>query len=793
MKSFAHPYSRSLRPMLIVLGMIVPLTVNAASEPGIPSTFAGKISVSARDAAPSWPVPARAPKGAPNIVLILLDDVGFADCSTYGGPIETPALSALSQRGIHYNNFHAVGVCSPSRASLLSGRNHHRVGWGDVGQAGFPGYNGIWPKAAAPVAEVLRRNGYSTSLFGKWHNTPAWESSAVGPFDHWPTSMGFEHFYGFLDGFTSQWEPGLWRNTVPVDPPAKPEQGYHFTSDIVDESIKWIRTHQTLAPSKPYLLYLAPGAAHFPHHAPKSWIDKYRGHFDSGWDVMRAKTFQRQKDLGLIPPTTELTPRPKELPAWDSLSLEEKQLFARQMEVYAGFLAHTDHEIGRLLEAVRQGPGGENTAVIYIVSDNGSSSEGGIEGSDEIADTLALVRPATPVAKQLAESSELGTPRRINHYASGWGWAGTTPFQWSKQMSSHLGATRVPLVISWPTRIKPDQVVRPQFTHLVDIVPTIYEMTRIESPGVIDGTAQMEFDGTSLAYTFDSAAAPSQHRIQYFEVMGNRSIYHDGWMASARHSLSWIGERSDNFDADKWELYHLARDFSQAHDVAAQYPEKLAELKQLFDAEAWRNGVYPLQKWLPGPPEFMRTVNQYPTPNWIGGPPELKQPARQKVVYRPGLPRMAPIQNFSQSFSLTADLSLSNGKDQGVIVSAGGRFGGFVLYVNANRQLVYESNSYGRKTGKVISSIRLTEGANTLSCRVEKSADLPLNAKGDDRRGVTLFVNDMPAGTGRLPFGWTWFGRSFGIGRTYDSPAGDGYDLPFAGEISEVLIEVGSQ
>lgn len=753
------------------------------------ASFAGKIAVAAKDSVPDWPKPPMAAPGAPNIVLILLDDVGFGDSSTYGGPIATPELTALADRGLRYNNFHVVGVCSPSRAALLSGRNHHKVGWGDVGQAGFPGYNGIWPKSATPVAEVLRRNGYSTAAIGKWHNTPAWESSAVGPFDHWATGMGFEYFYGFLDGFTSQWEPALWRNTVPVDPPARPEDGYHFTTDIVNESINWVRTHETLAPQKPYFLYLAPAATHFPSHAPKEWIEKFKGRFDSGWDEMRTSTFERQKALGIIPAATELTPRPKELPAWASLTADERKLYAHQMEVYAGFLAHTDFEIGRLVSAIRNGPNGHNTVIIYIVTDNGSSSEGGLEGSDEITDTLALVRPATPVAKQLKEMDELGGPNRMNHYASAWGWAGSTPFQWSKQMASHFGATKSPLVVSWPARIKPDGRVRPQFTHLVDVVPTIYELAQVTPPATVNGVEQQPFDGTSFAYTFSNAAAASQHTTQYFEVMGNRAIYHDGWTAGARHSLSWIGNRSDDFEADRWELYHVAADYSQARDLAAENPEKLREMQMLFDAEARRNGVYPLQKWLPGPPEFMRSVNQYPDPNWIGGPPSLRRPARAKITYYPGLPRTAPIQNFAKSFTLTADVVIPDPTAHGVVTSVGGRFGGFVLLVNDQRRLVYASNSFGRKAGEIVSDIEVPTGRNVFSCVVEKSEEPALNSTINDLRGVKLFMNGRPVGEARLPFGWTWYGRTFGVGRVHDSPVRDGYGTPFSGKIENVTVE----
>ena len=572
-------------------------TVHLATADVLPipePAFKGRIGISAKDSKPDWPKPVTAPKGAPNIVLIMLDDIGFGDTSTFGGPAQTPALDKLAAEGLRYNTFHTTSICSPTRAALLSGRNHHRVGFGDITQtaSGYPGYNAFWKKNSASIAEILYQNGYRTTAFGKWHNVPSKESKPSGPYERWPTGLGFEYFYGFMGGQVSQWEPtGLYRNTTPVDPPATAAQGYHLTTDLTDDAIRWLNTHESLSPDQPYLLYFAPGAVHEPHHAPKQWIDRYRGKFDRGWDKIREEIFARQKKLGVIPASTKLTQRPKAIPAWDSLSSDQKKLYARQMEVYAGFVAHTDAEVGRLLEKVRSGPDADNTLIIYIVGDNGAAGQMGLDGG--------FVGKLTTVQEQLQHIDDLGSEKVArNFYSAGWAWVGSTPFQGWKRIASHLGGTRNPLIISWPAHIKDKGGLRSQFTYVTDVAATIYDVTGIPFPSSVNGTPQQPLDGVSFAHTFNNVDAISHHYVQYFEVRGYRAIYKDGWVAAARHRTPWDwwdkNEKNDNYQDDRWELYHVATDFSQAHDVAAQYPEKLKALRTLFHQEASRNNVYPL-------------------------------------------------------------------------------------------------------------------------------------------------------------------------------------------------------
>ncbi|MBI4166863.1 MAG: arylsulfatase, partial [Acidobacteria bacterium] len=658
--------------MGVALIVVAQLFLAADVLPQADRPFRGKIGFSVKDSTPDWPQPVKASTGAPNIVLILLDDVGFASSSTFGGPAETPALEQLAAQGLRYNRFHTTALCSPSRAALLSGRNDHRMGFGTIADTrrGFPGYNGIWKKSTVSIAEVLKRNGYSTAAFGKWHNTPFSEITPVGPFDRWPTGLGFEYFYGMMEGSDSQWEPVLHRNTTLVDPPATAEQGYHFTTDITDEAICWVRAHESLAPEKPYFLYIATGATHSPHHVPKNWIAKYQGQFEQGWDKLREEIFARQKRLGVIPADTRLTPRPKELPAWDSLSAEQRKLLSRQMEVYCAFLSHTDHEIGRLLHTVRQGSNADNTLILYIVGDNGGDIMGGLAGAE-----------TSELPGQLQHLDELGGVSFLNGFASGWAWATNAPFQWGKTVASHFGGTRDPMIVSWPARIKDRGGLRSQFTHLNDIAATFYDVTGITFPTVVDGVEQVPLDGVSFAYSFDDVTAPSRHRMQIFEQLGNRAIYQDGWIAAARHTLPWIWEPvSEDYENDRWELYYVEKDFSQSRELAGQNPEKLRELQMLFDVEARKNDIYPLGHW----------TTWYAEPSLTTG--------KCSFTYRPGQPPIqvngVTVPGFEQSHRITADIVVPENGAEGVIISNGGRgrMGGFVLYVKDDR-LVYETNS----------------------------------------------------------------------------------------------------
>ncbi|HMK88838.1 MAG TPA: sulfatase-like hydrolase/transferase [Methylocystis sp.] len=782
--------------LLLTLGAATPIPggARAADLPKPAPPFAGVLADTREKSTPAFPQPVQAPKGAPNVLLILLDDVGFSASSTFGGAAQTPELDKLAAQGLRYNQFHTAAICSPTRASLLTGRNHHQVGFGNLADiaTGYPAYNSVWPKETASIAEVLRLNGYSTAAFGKWHNTPVWEISPTGPFDHWPTGLGFEYFYGFLAGETSQWEPQLYRNTVAVEPPKKPEQGYHLTSDLVDDAVKWLHNHEALAPEKPFFLYFATGATHAPHHVPKEWIDKYKGRFDEGWDKAREDWFKRQKELGVIPANAELTPRPEGLPAWASLSADQKKLYAHQMEVYAGFLSHTDHEIGRLLQALADEGRARDTLVLYIVGDNGGSAEGGLNGSDSNQGTLQGAN--TEVAFQLQHLSDLGSPLYDNHYAAGWSWATTTPFQWMKQIASHFGGTRNPLVVSWPGHVAHPEAIRSQFSHVNDIAPTICAAAGVAFPSKVNGVAQVPLEGDSLLPSFADPDAKNAHTRQYFEIFGNRAIYKDGWVAGTRRYAPWEAFTNitklfrGGFENDVWELYHIDEDFSEAHDLAKQNPQKLAELKAEFDKEARRNGVYPLVP-IPEPDKF-------PTP--VLG--------KTHFVYYGGVDRLptrvAP-ELGARSHRLTAVIDNVDGKAEGVIVAHGGRHGGFTLFVKDGK-LVYEANTFGQTHEQIASSKPLPKGKVTIVYEFEVDFSLVQAAKGllssallaKTRPGqAKLTVGGELVASGRL----TNFGgfRSAGtetldIGKDLGSPVSSDYESPFAftGKVEKVEVDV---
>lgn len=742
--------------------------------------FKGKIAVSARDSVPDWPQPNMPPPSAPNILLILLDDIGFADTGTFGGMAQTPELDRVATKGLRYNNFHTTGLCSPSRASLLTGRNHHVVGFGGLANraSGFPGYNALWRRSTVSIPEVLRRNGYATAMFGKWHNTPTWEISPHGPFDRWPTGLGFDHFYGFNSGSENHWEPGnLFRNTTPVEAPATPEQGYHLTTDITDEAIGWLRAHESLASRKPFFLYFATGAVHCPHHAPSKWIEKYRGCFDRGWDALNEEIFTRQKTLGVIPANTVRTPRPGEIPAWQSLSADQKRLYTRQMEVYAGFIGHTDYEVGRLIRAAQEGPQAGNTLILYIVGDNGSSAESGLNGDGW---------GALSAHDQLGRLDELGGPMiAMNHYSAGWGWMGSTPFQWWKAVASHFGGVRDPLIVSWPARIKDPGALRGQFTHVNDVAGTIYEVTGICFPETYDGIEQRPLDGVSFAHTFDQPNAPSRHRTQYFEIFGNRAIYHEGWIAAAAHQVrgwEWASPHPNlDYSGDRWELYDVEHDFSEAHDLATRYPQRLQELQKVFDIEAQKNDVYPLGAifaFLAHHPSQTKGSNEFV---YYEGMPRLQRPA---------IPDLA-----GRSHRITARVVIPPKGAEGVIVSYGERGSGFVLYMK-NNTLIYR-NSSRCKTHELIESKSLvSRGTVELSYEFTLQSEFPNN---DSRSGSSS------TGTGRLKVNGQVVGEApvaavslsgvfstMGIGRAFGSPVSNDYIPPFkfTGRLEQIKLEL---
>ncbi|WP_342249077.1 arylsulfatase [Sphingomonas sp. OTU376] len=713
------------------VSLAAPLAAEAQTAPGGSEGFTGRIAVKRADSVPAFPRRPEAPKGAPNVVVILLDDVGFGATSTFGGLARTPNLDALARDGVRYNRFNTTAICSPTRAALLTGRNQHQVGFGNLQDiaAGFPAYNSIWKKETASIARILHDNGYSTAAVGKWHNTPQWEISSAGPFDRWPTGLGFDHFYGFMSGEDDQWEPHLYDNTTPVESPQKAGLGYHLTSDLVDHALRWVDEHDALAAAKPYFLYFATGAAHQPHNAPADWIARNKGRFDGGWDKYREEAFARQKRLGVIPANAQLTPRPEGLPAWDSLSPDQKKLYARQMEVYSAFVEHTDAEVGRLINEIRSRPGGQNTLIFYIVGDNGGSAEGGLDGS--IANEAASgTGGQASAATQLAQLDKFGGPDVANHYAAGWAWATTTPFQWMKQVASHFGGTRNPLIVSWPGHTDVPGSVRGQFGHVNDIAPTILDAAGIAFPESVDGVKQIPFEGHSLVPTFKDPKAPEAHREQYFEIFGNRALYRDGWVAAARRPyLPWkliesgLSVYTSDPATDRWELYHVDQDFSEANDLAGKEPAKLAELKAEFEKEGLRNGVFPL---LPAPV----------------GAPGLYDKAATRFAWQAGigqLPRNALPDLSGRAHRFEVDIKGDAATGSGVLLAEGGRLGGFALYVKQGR-LVFENNAYGQSHQTVVAGEALPAGPLTVA--YEYVPDLA-TAKG------TLFNPSVP-GTATL-------------------------------------------
>ena len=752
---------------------------NDSKLPRPDPAFNGKIDK--RDSSkPDWPQHPKAHSGAPNVVLILLDDVGFGASSTFGGPIDTPAFQQLADNGLRYNRFHVNAMCSPTRAALLAGRNSHQMGFGNIAElaSGYPGYNSLWPKESASIAEVLKDNGYSTSAFGKWHNTPMWEVNAAGPFDRWPTGLGFEYFYGFMSAQTSQWEPTLYRNTLPVDPLVVRGAGDHLTTDLVDDAIGWVHRHDALASEKPFFLYFATGATHVPHHVSQDWIAKYKGRFDEGWDVLRQRTFERQKQLGVIPANTELTPRPKEMPAWDSLSADQKKLVTRQMEVYAAFLAQTDYEVGRLLASIRADGHNEDTIVFYISGDNGSSAEGTPEGRDG----ANIDGKALSITERLEKVDDLGGELFLNHFATAWAWSMNTPFQWAKEVASHLGGTRDPLIVSWPGHITKPGGIRSQFTHLIDVAPTIYELASITPPIEVNGIKQTPLEGVSFAYTFDHPNAPSRHNTQYFEMLGSRGIYKDGWWAGSFNHIPWPTEKNA-FNAGPepkpWELYHLDEDFSQAHDVAAQYPDKVKELEALFDSEAKRNHVYPLEPLRDGVPFITN--------------------GKTSFVYRYGqqqIPAASAPRVSQRAHVITADLNIPASGATGAIVVEGGRYGGFTLYAKSG-SLIYESNVNGHRVGQVVSSERLPTGKVTVAVAFAPDNPVPDQPTVTPTAArlvpgvITLSINGKTVGSGHVA-GIGNNSDTFDIGYDRGSPVSASYTSPFTftGEVESVRVEL---
>ena len=675
----------------------------------------------------------KAPANAPNVVIVLIDDLGFGVPATFGGPVPMPTLDSLAKNGLRYNNFHTTALCSPTRAALKSGRNHHTVNMGFITEmaTGMPGATGQIPNATAPLAEMLRLNGYGTAAFGKWHETAAWEASVSGPFDRWPTRQGFDKFYGFLGGETNQWAPFLYDGTHQVELPADPN--YHFMSDMTDQAVAWIKYQKALTPEKPSFVYFAPGATHAPHHVPKEWIAKWKGKFDQGWDKLREETLARQIKLGVVPPGTKLAPKPPVIKDWDKLSADEKRLFARQAEVFAAFADYTDHEIGRMLKAFADVGQADNTLIFYVAGDNGTSGEGGANGmfneytyfngvQEKVEDMIKLV-------------DKWGDADTYPHMAAGWSVALNAPFGWMKQVPSDFGGTRNGMVVSWPKGIKAKNELRSQFGHVIDVAPTILQAIGLPEPKVVNGTSQIQMEGKSLAYSFEDAKAKERHTTQYFEIAGNRAIYHEGWFARTIHRAPWESKGRHALQDDVWELYDVRSDFSLTDDLAAKSPKKLAELQAVFMKEAEMYHVLPIDD------RVFERLNAAAV-----GRPDLMA-GRTSLTLAEGMTGMMEavfINVKNKSKTIIADIEVPAGGGNGTIIAQGGRFGGWSLYVKDGVP-AYGYNFLGLQRTSLSATKPLAPGKATL--RFEFAYD----GGGPGKGGLgTLFINDEKVAEGRI-------------------------------------------
>ncbi len=743
--------------------------------------FAGEINRLISD---STPHRLEKPHGSsgPNVVLIMLDDVGFGSCSTFGGPIPTPTVDRVANAGLRFNQFHTTALCSPTRAAMLTGRNHHTAHMGGITEIAnsFPGYDSAIPRETAMVAEVLRQHGYATGCFGKWHLTPSWEQSPAGPYDRWPTGQGFDRFYGILGAEASQYEPPVYDQTTPVQPHVGRDD-YHLTEDLADKAIEWIQRHHVSAPDRPFFCYFSTAAVHAPHHVWPEWIERFEGSFDQGWDRLREEIFARQLELGVIPPGTTLTPRPDQIPAWDDYDDRYKPVAARLMEVFAGFLAHTDAQVGRVLDAVEQLGLGDDTLVIYLTGDNGASAEGTVHGAWS-APSFQNGVPEDP-EWLLEHMDDFGTQRCENHFNVGWAWALDSPFQWMKQVASHLGGTRNALALSWPNGIREPGGLRSQFHHVIDLVPTILEAAGVEMPNEVNGITQLPLHGTSMMYTFDDPDAASTNTTQYFEILGNRGIYHDGWMASCFHGrLPWVRFAGFDFDGEQeqWELYDLRNDFSQSVDLAAEHPEKLKELQALFEHEAQRHGAYPLRD------------ASAPRNGDFAVPRSLAQTKMTYTAAHVRMPEMSVINLKNASSEITAEIVVPSGGAEGVVACQGGALSGWSLWLDGHGCVHYLYNCFGHDHTTVSSSGPLEPGSHHL--RVQYLHDGGFGAGGH----VELFVNEQSVDHARIPrtvpVVFSMSGETFDVGTDTGSPVGPyRHDYACTAEVRWVTLERLSQ
>jgi arylsulfatase A-like enzyme len=730
--------------------------------------------------------PLRPPEGAPNVLVILLDDIGFGASSAFGGPCSTPNAEKLAERGLKYTRFHTTALCAPTRQALLTGRNHHSVSMGSITETATsaPGQSSLRSNTKAPLAMTLKLNGYSTAQFGKCHEVPVWQTSPMGPFDMWPSGGGgFEHFYGFIGGENNQWYPALYDGFSPVEPEKTPEEGYHLTEDLADHAIDWVRTQKALMPDKPFFMYFAPGATHAPHHVPQEWADKYRGQFAHGWDRQREITFERQKELGVIGSDAQLTERHGEIPAWDDMPEELQPILEREMEVYAGFLEHTDHHVGRLIDAIEQLEVLEDTLIYFIIGDNGASAEGTINGAfNEMANFNGMAALETPEF-MISKLYELGTPTSYNHYAVGWAWAMDSPYQWTKQVASHWGGTRNGTIVHWPRGVDGAGGIRSQFCHVIDVAPTILEAAGIPEPLSVNGVQQSPIEGTSMLYSLANADAEERHDLQYFEMFGNRGIYHKGWSAVTKHRTPWelVGPELLAFDDDVWELYDGSKDWTQAVDLSADMPEKLHELQRLWLIEAVKYNVLPIDD------RGAERLNAE-----LAGRPQLVTGTSQLLF--PGMKRLSEnsvINIKNKSFSVTVQLEIGEDPAQGVMIAQGGAFGGWALYaLGGNAKFVY--NLLGLHAFATEATEPIPPGAHQV--RMEFAYDGGGLAKGGN---VTLFYDGRAVGEGRVEVTQAMIfsaDETTDIGDDFGMPVSSDYtpgSSRFNGKIELVQIDVG--
>lgn len=765
----------SLLPLLPLAAQQIDRTVLPIAEPNYPHSTV----FDARDAKPPPPFQVTAPKGAPNVLIVLVDDIGFGMPSAFGGPVPMPAADRLAAQGLRYNQFHTAALCSPTRSALLSGRNHHMNNLGGITEIAttFPGNTGQRPNNVAPLAEVLRLNGYSTAFFGKNHETAAWEVSPSGPTDRWPTRSGFDKFYGFIGGETDQWAPSLYEGMTRVEPPHYP--GYNFMTDMTDQAIAWMKFQKALTPDKPFFIYFAPGAVHAPHHVAKEWIDKEKGRFDGGWDKMRDETLARQLSMGVVPPGTKLAAKPEGIKDWDKLTADEQKLFARQMEVYAAFCEYCDHEIGRLFDAIGDTGQLDNTLILYILGDNGTSAEGGMNGMFNEMTVFNGVQET--VQDMLKHYDEWGGPSTYPHFAAGWAVAGDTPFMWTKQIPSNYGGTRNGMVVSWPRRIKAANEIRSQWHHVIDIAPTVLEAANLPEPKSVNGTVQEPIEGVSMVYTFDNAKAASTHKTQYFEITGNRGIYNDGWFAGTIHRLPWESAPRCKLLDDKWELYDTRADFSLANDLAAANPAKLKELQDLFIKEAIKYRVLPIDD---------RSFERF-NPALVGRPDVMG--SRTSLTLSPGMVGMSEnvfINIKNRSFSITANVEIPDGGANGVILAQGGRFGGWSLYLKDGKP-TYCYNFLGLQQFKVSAPQALAAGKATILLNFD------YDGGGIGKGGTaTMLVNGEKVASGRIEHTQPMMfsaDETAGVGQDDATPVSTDYkerDNAFTGKILKVTVDV---